>query len=199
VDPIVTAAQIILGLQTITSRQTDATLAPAVVTIGLIQGGVRFNIIPDSVVLVGTVRAFNEEMRRDIHERIRRTATGIAQSAGATADVAITLGNGVTVNDSALVARMTPSLRRIGGDSGVAAAQLTTTAEDFSAFARRAPGMFVFLGVTPPGAVNDTVAANHSPRFFADERAMPVGVRALASLAVDYLIDTCRGGPCGRP
>ncbi len=188
VDPIVVAAQVILGLQTITSRQTDATLAPAVVTIGVIQGGVRFNIIPDSVILVGTVRAFDEPMRRDIHERIRRTAAGIAQSAGATADVTIELGNGVTTNDSALVRRMWPSLARLNGEPGIALAQLTTTAEDFSAFANRAPGMFIFLGVTPPGSANDTVAANHSPRFYADERAMPVGVRALASLAVDYLI-----------
>ena len=190
VDPIVTAAQVVLGLQTITSRQTDATLAPAVVTIGMIQGGVRFNIIPDSVLLVGTVRAFDEAMRRDIHERIRRTATNIAEASGATADVRITLGNAVTTNDSALVQRMLPSLRRINGEQGVGTAQLTTTAEDFSALANRVPGIFLFLGVTPPGAVNDTVAANHSPRFFADEGALPVGVRALANLALDYLIST---------
>jgi amidohydrolase len=188
VDPIVVAAQIVLGLQTITSRQIDATLAPAVVTVGVIRGGVRFNIIPDSVVMIGTIRAFDEGMRRSIHDRIRRTATGIAQSAGASADVEIILGNSVTINDSALVARMMPSLRRVVGDSGVAAAQLTTTAEDFSAFANRVPGMFFFLGITPPGAAMDTVAANHSPRFFAEESAMPVGVRALSSLAVDYLL-----------
>ena len=187
VDPIVVASQVVLGLATITSRQTDATLAPAVVTIGAIQGGNRWNIIPDSVVLLGTVRAFNEGMRADIHERIRRTASSIAQASGATADVIIGRGNGVTVNDSALVRRMLPTLTRINGDSGVATAQLTTTAEDFSALANRAPGMFMFLGVTPPGAVNDTVPANHSPRFYADERALPVGVRALSNLVVDYL------------
>lgn len=188
-DPIVVASQIVLGLQTIASRQIDVTLAPSIVTIGMIQGGIRFNIIPDSVLMLGTVRAFDEGMRRDIHERIRRTATSIAEAAGATAQVDITLGYGVTRNDSALVRRMWPTLRRVGGDSGVAESQLTTTAEDFSYFANRAPGMFVFLGITPPGSVMDTVPANHSPRFFADERALPVGVKALASLAVDYLLD----------
>ena len=184
VDPVVVAAQVVLGLQTIASRQIDATLAPAVISIGLIQGGVRFNIIPDSVLLVGTVRAFDEGMRRDIHERIRRTATQIAASAGAEAAVTINLGNAVTANDTALTNRMLPSLRRAGA---VAPAQLTTTAEDFNEYARRIPSMFVFLGVTPAGSTMDTVPANHSPRFFADEGALPVGVKALAYLAVDYL------------
>ena len=189
-DPIVVAAQVVLGLQTIISRQADLTLAPAVITVGSLQAGVRSNIIPDSAELVGTIRTFDPGMRAQIDERIRRTATGIAQSAGASADVTFSPGYAVTVNDSALVARMLPTLRRVNGDSGVAAAQLTTTAEDFSAYQQRAPGMFFFVGVTPPGAVMDTVAANHSPRFYADEAAIPVGMKAMAHLAVDYL----RGG-----
>jgi amidohydrolase len=189
-DPIVVASQIVLGLQTIISRQEDLTLAPAVISVGSLQAGVRSNIIPDSAELVGTIRTFDAGMRTQIDERIRRTATGIAQAAGATADVTLTPGYVVTVNDSALVARMLPTLRRVNGDAGVATAQLTTTAEDFSAYAQRVPGMFFFVGVTPPGAVNDTVAANHSPRFYADEAALPVGLRAMAHLAVDYL----RGG-----
>ena len=186
-DPVVVAAQIVLGLQTIVSRQIDLTLAPAVVTVATIHGGVRSNIVPDSVELVGTIRAFDERMRRDIHARVRRTATAIAEAAGASADVRIDIGNGITVSDPALAARMLPTLRRVGGEGGFAQAQLSTTAEDFSAYAQRAPSLFFFLGVTPAGARMDTVAANHSPRFFADEGALPVGVRALANLAVDYL------------
>ena len=190
-DPIVVASQVVLGLQTIVSRQSDLILAPAVVSVGILRGGVRSNIIPDSVELVGTIRTFDAGMRAQVHERIRRTATGIAQSAGASADVTISGdGNAVTANDSALTARMLPTLRRAAGPAGVATAQITMTAEDFSAYQARVPGIFFFLGVTPPGADNDTVAANHSPRFFADERALPVGVRALSYLAVDYL----RGG-----
>ncbi len=188
-DPIVVASQIVLALQTIASRQIDVTLAPAVITVGMIRGGVRNNIIPDSVEMLGTIRTFDEGMRRDIHERIRRTATSIAAAAGAEALVQIGVGanTGVTVNDSALTTRMLPSLRRAAGTHGVATAQLTTTAEDFSAFGQRMPAMFVFLGVTPPGSANEPVAANHSPRFFADEAALPVGVRTLGYLAVDFL------------
>lgn len=188
VDPIVVASQIVLGLQTIVSRQIELTRAPAVITIGRINGGIRFNIIPDSVELVGTIRAFDEHMRRDIHDRIRRTATSIAQGAGATADVQITIGNDVTFNDSALVRRMSPTLQRVGGDTAVGAAQITTAAEDFSAYQKVVPGIFFFVGVTPKEADFDTVAANHSPRFFADESALPVGVRALSNMAVDYLL-----------
>ncbi len=188
VDPIVVASQIVLGLQTIVSRQADLTVAPAIVTIGKISGGVRNNIIPDSVELVGTIRTFDETMRRSIHERIRRTATDIALSAGATADVAITIGNDVTFNDSALVRRFAPTIARVAGDSAVTTGQVTTAAEDFSAYQKVVPGVFFFLGVTPPGADFDTVAANHSPRFFADEAALPTGVRALSNLAVDYLL-----------
>ena len=186
-DPVVVAAQIVLGLQTIVSRQLDATLAPAVVSVGQIRGGVRFNIIPDSVELVGTIRTFDQSMRAAIHERVRRTAEHIARSAGASAEVTIAGGaNPVTFNDTALTERMLPTLRRVGG-AHVAMAQLTTTAEDFSAYQQRIPGMFFFLGVTPPNSIMDTVPANHSPRFFADEAALPVGVRAMASLAVDWL------------
>jgi amidohydrolase len=184
-DPIVIASQVVLGLQSIVSRQSDLTLAPAVVSVGIIRGGVRNNIVPDSVELVGTIRTFDAAMRARIHERVRRTATLIAQSAGGSADVTIVdAGNPVTFNDSALTARMLPTLGRVGT---VATARMTTTAEDFSSFQQRVPGMYFFLGVTPPGADNDTVPANHSPRFFADEGALPVGVRALAHLAVDYL------------
>jgi len=186
VDPIVAASQIVMGLQTITSRQTDVTLAPAIVTIGMIQGGVRFNIIPDSVVMLGTIRAFDPAMQRSIHERVRRTAEQIASSAGAEARVTIDIGNPVTFNDPALTERMTPTLRRVAGEARTRPAQVTTTAEDFAMYQKRVPGMFAFLGITPADSVG-RAAANHSPRFRVDEGALPVGVRALASLAADYL------------
>jgi amidohydrolase len=188
-DPVVVAAQIVLGLQTIISRQSDLTLAPAVVTVGVIRGGVRFNIVPDTVELIGTIRTFDAAMRTSIHERIRRTAESIAEASGATAQVTITGGaNPVTANDPELTERMMPTLRRVGGEGGMAIAQLTTTAEDFSAYQQRIPGMFYFLGITPPNSAMDTVPANHSPHFFADEAAMPNGVRSLAHLAVDFLL-----------
>ncbi|HEV8263910.1 MAG TPA: amidohydrolase [Gemmatimonadales bacterium] len=187
VDPIVVASQIVLGLQTIASRQVDITAAPAIVTIGAIHGGVRNNIIPDSVVMIGTIRSFDPAMQRDIHDRVRRTAEGIAQSAGATALVTIEPGAPVTYNDPALTQRMLPTLREVAGAGQVMLNPPLTTAEDFSRYQQRVPGLFVFLGITPPGADPRTVAANHSPRFFVDEAALPVGVRALAHLAVDYL------------
>ena len=186
VDPIVVASQIVLALQTIVSRQVDLTTSPAIVTVGSIHGGVRGNIIPDSVVLVGTIRTFDQRMRQQIHERVRRTAASTAEGAGATAVVTIDLGNGVTLNDPALTARMRPTLARVAGSRLVEARQ-TTTSEDFSRFQEQVPGLFIFLGVTPEGQDLTQVAQNHSPRFFADERALPVGVRTLVGLAVDYL------------
>ena len=192
VDPIVVASQIVLGLQTVVSRQVDLTASPAIVTIGSISGGVRGNIIPDTVTLSGTIRTFDQTMRQRIHERVRRTAEGIAQSAGATAEVRISLGNGVTHNDAALVERMRPTVRRVAG-KGLIAGQSSTASEDFSAFQARVPGVFVLLGVTPEGQDPKSAPANHSPRFVADERALPLGVRLLAHLAVDYL-----GGAQGK-
>jgi amidohydrolase len=186
VDPIVVASQIVIALQTIVSRQVDLTTSPAVITVGSIQGGVRGNIIPDSVVMVGTIRTFDQRMREQIHDRVRRTAASVAEAAGATAAVAIDLGNGVTFNDPTLTARMRPTLARVAGAHLVDARQ-TTGSEDFSRFVEHMPGLFILLGVTPAGQDLTQVPRNHSPRFFADERALPVGVRLLASLAVDYL------------
>jgi amidohydrolase len=180
IDPIVIASQIVLGLQTIPSRQVDVTATPAIVTVGAINGGVRYNIIPDSVVMVGTIRTFDAAVRRDIHQRLRRTAESIAQSGGATAMVTVDTGPPVTYNDPALTERMVPTLRRVAGASHVQLNQPLTPAEDFSRYQERIPGVFVFLGI-------GTVAPNHSPRFFVDEAALPTGVRALAHLAVDYL------------
>jgi amidohydrolase len=187
VDPISVAAEIVNGLQTVISRQTDLTAGPAVVTIGSIQGGVRGNIIPDSVVMLGTIRSFDSTSRRDIRERVIRTAQMIAQSAGATADVNVEIRYPVTVNDPALTAKMLPVLRRVVGDTGVVESPLVTGSEDFSFYGKHAPVLFVHLGVTPPDSNWRTAAPNHSPKFYVDERAFPTGMRILAHLAVDYL------------
>jgi amidohydrolase len=184
VDPIVTASQVVLGLQTIVSRQLDATKTPSIVTVGKIEGGVRNNIIPETVELVGTIRTFDADTRLDIHDRIERTATNIAAAAGASADVEIDMGYGVTRNDPDLYRRMAPTLRSVAGD-GFIEAQQTTTAEDFSYFANEVPGLFLFLGVAPDDP--ELVYPNHSPRFYADERALPVGMRALTALTLDYM------------
>ena len=187
VDPIVVASQIVLGLQTITSRQVDLTAGPDVITVGAINGGVRFNIIPDSVVMQGTVRTFDTAVRNDIHQRIRRTAESIAQSAGATAQVVIDTFTAVTYNDPALTQQVLPTLRDVAGANHVTLTPPITPAEDFSRYQQRVPGVFFFLGITPPGTDPSKAAPNHSPRFFVDEAALPTGVRALAHLAVDYL------------
>lgn len=185
VDPIVTASQVVLGLQTIVSRQLDATLTPSIVTVGRIEGGVRNNIIPESVELEGTIRTFDAATRTDIHKRIRRTAENIAEAAGATADVVIDQGYGVTRNDPTLYRQMAPTLEVVAGDRFIEATQ-TTTAEDFSYFANEVPGLFLFLGVAPDDP--SLIHPNHSPRFYADERALPVGVEALTSMTLDYMM-----------
>jgi amidohydrolase len=188
VDPIVVASQIVLGLQTITSRDLDLRKGAAVITVGAINGGNRGNIIPDSVVMIGTVRTFQPGMEKQIADLVKRTAEGIAASAGATAETEVVGGYEPTINDAALVAKMTPSLRRVAGAANVNDDMTPVTpAEDFSAYAEKVPGMFFFLGIVPPGTDPMTAAPNHSPYFFADEAALPVGVRALASLTVDYL------------
>ena len=187
VDPIVIAAQIVLGLQTIVSRQVDTTLTPAIVTIGSIHGGVRGNIIPDDVELVGTIRTFDAGVQEQLHERIRRTATSIAESAGATAEVTIRRGYPVTRNDPELTQKMLPTLERVAGAERVVLVPPTTGAEDFSYFAQQVPGLFFFLGVTPVGTDRAAVAPNHSPYFAADEKALLLGVRALAHLTIDAM------------
>lgn len=193
VDPIVIASQIVLGLQTIPSRQIDLTKAPAIVTVGMIQGGNRYNIIPDSVILLGTVRTFDEGMRADIKQRIQRTAEDIARSAGGTARVDFgASGLPVTYNDPALTARMLPTLRRVAGPGNLEESVPWTPAEDFSLYQQKIPGMFFFLGVTPADRDPATAPRNHSPYFYADEAALPVGVKAMANLAVDYLASASR-------
>ena len=187
VDPIVVASQVILGIQTISSRQLDITKAPSIITIGSIRGGVRNNIIPDEVQMEGTIRAFSPETQDEMHRRIRLTAESIAQSAGATAAVEIVRQLPVTFNNPGLTDKMLPTLKRVAGAENVSLQPPVTAAEDFSFFAQRAPGLFVFLGSNKKGVDPATAPANHSPFYEVDEGVLPLGVRTLANLAVDYL------------
>jgi amidohydrolase len=187
VDPIVVSAQIVLGLQTIISRQIKVTKEPAVLSIGSISGGNRFNIIPEQVEMIGTIRTFDEGMRDDIHQRIRATATNIAAAAGASAEVEIDKPYTVLVNDPALTKSMLPTLQRVAGKENLILRDKTTGYKDFAFVARKAPGMFVFLGGSPPGNDLNTVAYNHSPRFQIDESALILGVRTLTHLTLDYM------------
>jgi amidohydrolase len=187
VDPIVVASQIVLGLQTIPSRQLDATTAPSIVTVGAIHGGVRNNIIPDEVEMIGTIRALDAKMRDEIHARIKRTAESIAASAGATATVTITTGYPITYNDRALTERSLPSLRRVAGNDSVRLVNAVLGAEDFSFFQQKVPGLFFWLGTRPKDQTPEQAASNHSPLFYVDESGLGLGVRALSQVAVDYL------------
>jgi amidohydrolase len=186
VDPIVTASQIVLGIQTLISRQADLTLTPAVVTVGMMRGGIRTNIVPDSVEMAGTIRTFDEGVRAQLHERLTKLAESIAIANGATANVRIQKMTPVTFNNPPLTERMVPTLERVLGKANVRLARPTTTAEDFSFFQQAAPGMFFFIGVTPKDRLAQA-APNHSPKFFADEGVLVPGMRVLANLAVDYL------------
>jgi amidohydrolase len=198
VDPIVVASQIVLGLQTVVSRQIDLTASPAIVTVATINGGVRNNIIPDSVVMTGTIRTFDETQRQQIPALVKRTAESIAAASGATAIVDASVGGTITYNDPALVDRMRPTVERVVG-TGISGAKVlagppTTTSEDFSLYQAQVPGIFMFLGVTPEGSDPSRAAPNHSPKFFADERALPIGVRLLSEMAVDFL-ESAKAGP----
>jgi amidohydrolase len=199
VDPIVTASQIVLALQTIPSRQLDVSLAPAVVTVGAIHGGVRNNIIPDDVEMLGTIRSLDEKMRSDIHERIKRTAEDIAHSAGATAEVTIENGYPVTYNDPKLTEQMGPTLRRMTAD--IVEMNATLGAEDFSFYQQKVPGLFFFLGTRPKNQTAEQAASNHSPLFYVDESGLGLGIRAMAHVAVDYLTtaSSAGSGPSNRP
>ncbi|PPA75081.1 amidohydrolase [Achromobacter spanius] len=187
IDPIVVSSQIILGLQTIPSRQINSMLEPAVITVGAIHGGNRMNIVPDSVAMTGTIRTYDEGMKKDIHQRIARTADMIAQSAGAKADVRVVELYNATVNNPALTEKMGSTLRRVAGEGNYGLQPKSTASEDFSFYQEKVPGMFFYLGVTPKGTDVDKAAPNHSPRFYVDESGLINGVRALSNLTVDYM------------
>jgi len=194
VDPIVVAAQIVVGLQTIVSRQLDIADVPAIVTIGAIKGGIRHNIIPDSVEMLGTFRTFRPDIRDDVVARIRRTAEQIAAAGGATAELTLDESpNPATINDEQLTRRMVPTLERVAPGK-VRAIGLQTVAEDFAYYGRKVPSMFFYVGVAPPDANLLATPANHSPLFYVDESGLLTGLRAMLGVAVDYL----EHGPSGE-
>ncbi len=188
VDAIVTAAQIVDALQTIVSRQVDITEMPAVVSIGAINGGVRHNIIAETVEMLGTIRTFSPAMRQDIMDRMDRTVTGIAAAAGATARLEMMPApNPVLVNEPALTERVTESLRATLGADAVKTSGLLTVAEDFAYIARAIPSVYFWVGVTPPGQDARSAPDNHSDLFYVDEAGIAVAMRAMLHVAVDFL------------
>ena len=176
-----------LGLQTIVSRRMNITEEPSVVTVGVFQGGVRQNIIPDEVKMEGTIRTFDEAQRADIHEHVKRITEMIAAAGGAQATVQIKRGYDVTVNDPALTAWALPSIRRVAGAANVGIVDKVCGAEDFSFYQKEVPGFFYFIGCTPPERDARKAAVNHSPRFYVDEKCLRLGTETLAALALDWL------------
>ncbi len=187
VDPIVTGAQIVNGLQTIASRQVDITQHPVVVTVGKFEAGVRNNIVPETARLSGTIRTFDPNVRAQVHEKIERIVTQVAQSQGATATVEIDSGVPVTYNHAELTSQLRPTLEAVYGSDNVSLPPLITGAEDFSFFQEQVPGFFFFIGGRPNDVPAKMAIPNHSPFFYVDESALPLGVHAMSRLAVDYL------------
>lgn len=197
IDPIATSALLINGLQMVVSRQANLTQSPAVVTVGTINGGSGPNIVPDTVTMTGTVRVYDEKVREKIRTDIKQSAENIAASTGAEAKVAMQPMYSATINNADLAARMAPVLKR-AADGKVAEAGLAGAAEDFSFFAQEAPGLYVFLGITPKGQDWTKAAPNHNPRFFVDESALVIGVRAMSMMAVNFLAGEGQGAPAPR-
>ncbi|PJX25805.1 N-acyl-L-amino acid amidohydrolase [Advenella sp. S44] len=187
VDPIVVGSQIVMGLQTIISRQSNIALEPAVITVGTFHAGNRMNIVPDEAAMTGTIRTYDEGMKKDIHERIKNTAESIASSADAKAKVKVVELYNAVVNPPDFTDKMAPTLRRVAGEGNYDLQPKSSASEDFSFYQQKAPGMFFYLGVTPKGEDLSKAAANHSPHFFVDESALITGVRAMSNLAVDFL------------
>jgi len=183
VDPVVMASQLVLALQTIRSRNLPP-LAPSVLTVGIIRGGTRFNIIPDQVQLEGTVRTYDEGVRNTVERRMREIAGGITAAAGGSYELTYQRGSPATVNDVALTERMLPSLRRVLGDSNVVKIDPAMVSEDFAHFANVVPGFYYRLGQVAPGT---TSGDHHTPTYRADDSMIPVGMRVMATLLLDYL------------
>ena len=187
IDPIVVGAQIVNGLQTIVSRQVDITQHPVVVTVGQFEAGVRNNIVPETARLSGTIRTFDPDVRGQVHEKIRRVVNQVAESQGATATIDIDPGVPVTFNDAVLTGQLSPTLEAIYGAEHVSEPARITGAEDFSFFQEQVPGFFFFIGGRPADLPASKAIPNHSPYFYVDEGALPLGVHAMSRLASDYL------------
>jgi amidohydrolase len=187
VDPVVVSSEIIQGLQTIISRQTELTKAGAVITVGSFHAGIRRNIIPETALLQGTIRTFDDDMQKKVHEKIKLTAQKIAESAGAKADVDIQIMYPATINDVKLTQQAVPSLVRAAGTENVVVTQPVTMAEDFSFYQRKVPGFFFFLGAYPTEMNLKVQPTHHTADFMIDEKAMITGVKALVNLTLDYM------------
>jgi amidohydrolase len=186
IDPIAVATQIYTGLQMIVARESELTKAPVVITIGKINAGVRENIIPEELTMAGTIRTLDSVMQKDVHEKIRLTATKIAESMGATAEVLIDTKTLVTYNDPKLVTRMLPSLQKAVGKDNLLETEWTTGAEDFSFFGTKAPAFFFFVGGMPKGTDPKKTAAHHTPDFYIDDSRLDVGIKAFCNIVFDY-------------
>ncbi len=188
VDPIVVAAQVVGALQTVVSRQIDITAHPAIVSVGAIKGGIRDNILPESVEMIGTIRTFDLEQRDTIFVNLKRLVEGTAAASGATATFEVAHdGDPSLVNNPELTQRMLPTLKSVAGESRVVLLPLITASEDFAYFAQKVPSLFINIGVTAADQNPATAATNHSPNFYIDETGLTTGVRVMAQLAVDYL------------
>lgn len=186
IDPIAVSAQIINGLQMIVSRQEPLTKAPVVITVGKITSGVRSNIIPEEAVMQGTIRTLDAAMQKDVHERIKLTATKIAEASGASVEVNIETKTLVTYNTPELVKMMVPSLEAAAGKDNVMETEWTTGAEDFSYFGEKAPAFFFFVGGMKKGGDPKTTPAHHTPDFYIDDSQLDVGVKAFCNIVFDY-------------
>jgi amidohydrolase len=188
VDPIVVSAQIINGLQTIISRQTELTKEAAVITVGIIRSGVRNNIIPEEAYMEGTIRTLDTEMKEILFEKMHTTVDHIAKSMGAEAELTIYDGYPVTYNDPELTTMMSPTLENVVGAENTTVINAITGAEDFSFFQRVIPGFYFFIGGMRPGMNPSDAAPHHTPDFYIEEEGMKTGVRSLANLTIDYMM-----------
>jgi len=186
VDPIVVSTEIISGLQTIVSRQSELTKAPVVITVGKFHSGLRPNIIPEEALLEGTIRTLDSKMQAETHERIRKIATTIAEAMGATAEVTIDTKTLVTYNNPELVKMMLPSFEKAAGKENVTEREWVTGAEDFSFFGEKAPAFFIYVGGMPKGADKSKAPPHHTPDFYIDDSRLDVGVKAFCNLVFDY-------------
>jgi amidohydrolase len=186
IDPIVVSAQIIEGLQTVVSRQSELTKAPVVISVGAIHSGVRFNIIPEDAEMIGTIRTLDAKMRLDVFDKIKRTATLIAESAGAIAEVKFDNKTLVTYNTPELLKQMLPSLEVATGKGKTIEMEWVTGAEDYSFFGQKVPSLFFYLGGMPKGQDPKTAPPHHTPDFFIDDSGLDVGIKAFCQLVFDY-------------
>ncbi|HKA74121.1 MAG TPA: amidohydrolase [Xanthobacteraceae bacterium] len=189
IDPITTAAQIVMGLQTIVSRRTDLMKSPTVVSVTTINGGSRFNIVPETVDMTGTIRTYDPGIRAAVHRDIRQVAENIAASANAKAEVEIIELYDPLVNSERVTARMVPVLER-AADGDAALNERSGASEDMSFFLNEVPGLYFVLGIVPRDQDPATAAPNHNPNFFIDEKALVVGVRALAMATVNFMMNS---------